>query len=117
MDLPADRSRPTGAPRPQPAPAGTLRLPRRRRPTGEAPPLPYHLQTNGVRWLIAGGVLVALTIAVFARGMRGLAVDVTVADDAVVRWFARLQAPGLVGAWPGLAARSCPSCRECGASC
>jgi len=117
MDLPADRSRPTGAPRPQPAPAGTLRLPRRRRPTGEAPPLPYHLQTSGVRWLIVGGVRVALTIAVFARGMRGLSVDVTVADDAVVRWFARLQAPGLVGAWPGLAARSCPSCRECGASC
>ena len=117
MDLPADRSRPAGAPRPQPAPAGTLRLPRRRRPTGEAPPLPYHLQTSGVRWLIVGGVLVALTIAVFARGMRGLSVDVTVADDAVVRWFARLQAPGLVGAWPGLAARSCPSCRECGASC
>jgi membrane-associated phospholipid phosphatase/tRNA A-37 threonylcarbamoyl transferase component Bud32 len=36
--------------------------------------------------------------------MRGLAVDVTVVDDAVVRWFARLQAPGLVGAWRALAA-------------
>ena len=104
MDVPADRSPPTSAPRLQPAPAGTLRLPRRRRPTGEAPPLPYHLQTSGVRWLIIGGVLVALTVAVLARGMRGLAVDVTVVDDAVVRWFDRLHALGLVGAWRALAA-------------
>jgi hypothetical protein len=75
-------------------------------PTGEAPPLPYHLQTSGVRWLIAAVVLVALTITVFARGLRGLAVDVTVADDAVVRWLADLQAPGLVGLFRALAAIS-----------
>ena len=106
MDVSADRSTRTSAPRLQPAPAETLRLPRRRRPTGEAPPLPYHLQTSGVRWLIVGVVLMALTILVFARGMRGLAVDVTVVDDAVVRWLAGLQAPGLVGAWRALAALS-----------
>ena len=106
MDVSADRSTRTSAPRRQPAPAGTLRLPRRRRPTGEAPPLPYHLQTSGVRWLVVGGVLMALTIAVFARGMRGLAVNVTVVDDAVVRWLVGLQAPGLVGAWRALAAIS-----------
>ena len=106
MDVSADQSTQTSAPRLQPAPAETQRLPRRRRPTGEAPPLPYHLQTSGVRWLIAGVVLVALTIVVFARGLRGLAVDVTVADDAVVRWLVGLQAPGLVGAWRGLAALS-----------
>ena len=85
MDVSADRSTRTSAPRRQPTPAETLQLPRRRRPTGEAPPLPYHLQTSGVRWLIAGLVLVAATVVVFARGMRGLAVDVTVVDDAVVR--------------------------------
>jgi hypothetical protein len=106
MDVSADRSTRTGAPRRQPAPAETLQLPRRRRPTGEAPPLPYHLQTSGVRWLIAGLVLMAATVVVFARGMRGLAVDVTVADDAVVRWLTGLQAPGLVGAWRALAAIS-----------
>src|SRR6266545_1765219 len=77
---------------------------RRRRPTGSPPPLPHHLQTSGVRWLIAALALVALTIAVFARGMRGLAVDVTVADDAVVRWLRGLHAPGLVGLFRGLAA-------------
>ena len=106
MDVSADRSTRTSVPRLQPAPAETLQLPRRRRPTGEAPPLPYHLQTSGVRWLIVGIVLMALTIVVFARGMRGLAVDVTVADDAVVRWLVELQAPGLVGGWRALAALS-----------
>jgi membrane-associated phospholipid phosphatase/tRNA A-37 threonylcarbamoyl transferase component Bud32 len=106
MNVSADRSIQTSAPRLQPAPGEALRLPRRRRPTGEAPPLPYHLQTSGVRWLIVGVVLMALTILVFARGMRGLAVDVTVADDAVVRWLVGLQAPGLVGTWRALAALS-----------
>jgi tRNA A-37 threonylcarbamoyl transferase component Bud32 len=106
MDVSADRSARTSVPRRRPAPAGTLRLPRRRRPTGEAPPLPYHLQTSGVRWLVVGGVLMALTIAVFARGMRGLAVNVTIVDDAMVRWLVGLQAPGLVGAWRALAAIS-----------
>jgi hypothetical protein len=56
--------------------------------------------------LIAGVVLMALTIKVFAGGMRGLAIDVTVVDDAVVRWLVGLQAPGLVGAWRVLAAIS-----------
>src|SRR4029453_2197095 len=106
MSVSADRSIQTSAPRLQPAPAETQRLPRRRRPTGEAPPLPYHLQARGVGWLIVGVVLMALTIVVFARGMRGLAIDVTVADAAVVRWLTGLQAPGLVGTWRGLAAIS-----------
>jgi tRNA A-37 threonylcarbamoyl transferase component Bud32 len=87
-------------------PPGTVRRARRRRPTGEPPPLPHHLQTSGVRWLAAALVLVALTVAVFARGLRGLAVDVTVADDAVVRWLTGLHAPGLVGVWRAMAAIS-----------
>ncbi|HSO52425.1 MAG TPA: phosphatase PAP2 family protein, partial [Actinomycetes bacterium] len=64
------------------------------------------MQTSGVRWLIAALMLVALTIVVFAGGLRGLAVDVTVADDAAVRWLGGLHAPGLVGIWRGLAALS-----------
>jgi membrane-associated phospholipid phosphatase len=87
-------------------PPGTVRRARRRRPTGEPPPLPHHLQTSGVRWLVAALVLVALTVAVFARGLRGLAVDVTVVDDAVVRWLTGLSAPGLVGLFRALAAIS-----------
>jgi tRNA A-37 threonylcarbamoyl transferase component Bud32 len=103
MDVPADQSARAVAQR---IPPGTVRRARRRRPTGEAPPLPHHLQTSGVRWLIAAAALVALTIAVFARGLRGLAVAVTVVDDAVVSWLGGLQAPGLVGLWRALAALS-----------
>src|SRR5215212_2636423 len=76
---------------------------RRRRPSGEAPPLPHHLQTSGVGWLVALVVLVVLSIAVFGGGLQGPAVAVTVADDAVVRWLAGLDAPGLTGTWQALA--------------
>jgi hypothetical protein len=103
MDVPADQSTRAVAQR---IPPGTVRRAHRRRPTGEAPPLPHHLQVSGVGWLVAGVVLVVLAVVVFARGLRGLAVDVTVADDAVVRWLVGLHAPGLVGVWRALAAIS-----------
>jgi membrane-associated phospholipid phosphatase/tRNA A-37 threonylcarbamoyl transferase component Bud32 len=102
MDVPADQTTPTGAPRRGPASTGTLPS-RRRRPSGEAPPLPHHLQTSGVGWLVASILLVALSMAVFAGGLRGPAVTVTVLDDAVVRWLAGLDAPGLAGTWRALA--------------
>ena len=89
-----------------PARPGTQRVRpsgRRRRPSGEAPPLPHHLQTSGVGWLVALVVLVALSIVVFAGGLRGLAVTVTVLDDAVVRWLAGLDARGLTATWQALA--------------
>src|SRR5512133_2298738 len=76
---------------------------RRRRPSGEAPPLPHHLQTSGVGWLVALVVLVLLSIVVFGGGLRGPAVAVTVLDDAMVRWLAGLDAPGLQGTWQALA--------------
>src|SRR5829696_8769438 len=97
MDLPADRSRPTSTPPLHPTLRETVRSPRRRRPTGAAPPLPYRLQTSGIRWLVAAVVLVGLAVAVFARGLRGPAMAVTVVDDAVVGWLASLVGPGLVG--------------------
>src|SRR4029453_1042815 len=102
MDVPADQSTAKHTPRLR-APTRVLRSPRRRRPTGEPPPLPYHLQTSGVGWLIAGVMLVGLTLAVFARGMRGPAGAGPVVDDAVVRWLAGLVGPGLVAALRGLA--------------
>jgi tRNA A-37 threonylcarbamoyl transferase component Bud32/membrane-associated phospholipid phosphatase len=76
---------------------------RRRRPSGEAPPLPHHLQTSGVGWLVALVVLLTLSIVVFAGGLRGPAVTVTVLDDAVVRWLTGLDTPGLAGTWRALA--------------
>jgi tRNA A-37 threonylcarbamoyl transferase component Bud32 len=102
MDLPADRSRPTSAPI-HPTLRAAVRSPRRRRPTGAAPPLPYRLQTSGIGWLVAAVVLVGLTLAIFARGLRGPAVAVTVVDDAIVRWLAGLVGPGLVAPLRGLA--------------
>jgi tRNA A-37 threonylcarbamoyl transferase component Bud32 len=103
MDIPADRSRPTGAPPLHPTLREAVRSPRRRRPTGAAPPLPYRLQTSGIGWLVAALVLIGLTLAIFARGLRGPAVAVTVVDDAVVRWLAGLVSPGLVAPLRGLA--------------
>jgi tRNA A-37 threonylcarbamoyl transferase component Bud32 len=102
MDLPADRSTPTSAPPIHPTLRKAVRSPRRRRPTGAAPPLPYRLQTSGIGWLLAAVVLVGLTLAIFARGLRGPAVAVTVVDDAIVRWLAGLVGPGLVAPLRGL---------------
>jgi membrane-associated phospholipid phosphatase/tRNA A-37 threonylcarbamoyl transferase component Bud32 len=80
------------------------RSPRRRRPSGQPPPLPHHLQTTGVGWLAASVVLVGLSLLVFAGGLRGPAVAVTVIDHAVVGWLAGMELPGLLVAMRGLAA-------------
>ena len=106
MNLPADRSTPTSAPPVHPTLRAAVRSPRRRRPTGEPPPLPYHLQTSGVGWLIAAGVLIVLSIVMFRGGLRGPAVAVTVVDDAVVGWLAGRQLPGYVGIIRALATLS-----------
>jgi tRNA A-37 threonylcarbamoyl transferase component Bud32 len=106
MDVPTDQSTPTSTPRVHPSLRQAARAPRRRRPTGEPPPLPHHLQTSGVGWLIAAGVLIVLSIVVFPGGLRGPAIAVTVADDAVVRWLAGSQVLGFVGLMRALVAIS-----------
>ncbi len=103
MDVPADQATPTSSPLVHSTLREAVRSPRRRRPTGAPPPLPYRLQTSGIGWLVAAVVLVGLELAVFARGLRGPAVPATVADDAVVRWLGGLHAPGLEALWQGLA--------------
>jgi len=103
MDVPADQSTPTSAPPIHPTLRAAVRSPRRRRPTGAAPPLPYRLQTSGIGWLVAALVLVGLTLAIFGRGLRGPAVTATVIDDAVVGWLAGLAGPGLVPLLRGVA--------------
>ena len=94
MDVPTDRTTGTVTHR---IPSATTRRGRRRRPTGEAPPLPHRLQTSGVGWLIVAIVLLALTIVIFSRGLDGPAVAVAVADSAVAKWLASPDLPGLVG--------------------
>ncbi|HEX6674588.1 MAG TPA: phosphatase PAP2 family protein [Actinomycetes bacterium] len=64
------------------------------------------MQTSGVGWLVVAVVLVALSVGVFAGGVRGVAVPVTVAGDAVVRWLGGLHGPGVVGGFRALAAIS-----------
>jgi tRNA A-37 threonylcarbamoyl transferase component Bud32/membrane-associated phospholipid phosphatase len=103
MDVPASRSTSTSAPPLHPTLREAVRSPQRRRPTGAAPPLPYRLQTSGIGWLVAALVLVGLTLAIFARGLRGPAVAVTIIDDAVVGWLAGLVGPGLVPFLRGVA--------------
>jgi hypothetical protein len=64
--------------------------------------LPHHLQTTGVGWLVAAVVLVALSLLVFAEGLRSRAVAVT--PIATIRQAADSIAPDLVvlaGTVPG----------------
>src|SRR5690349_14220736 len=104
MDLPAKPLARAAAAQAPGEPAEIRRSSRRRRPSGQPPPLPRHLQVSGVGWLAAAVVLLVLSVVVFAGGVRGPAVAVTVADDAVVRWLAGLRAPGLLPGMRALAA-------------
>ena len=54
------------------------------------------MQTTGLGWLTAAVLLLVLTLLVFGGGLRGPAVAVTVVDDAVVRWLAGVDVPGLL---------------------
>jgi tRNA A-37 threonylcarbamoyl transferase component Bud32 len=102
MDVSANQPTRAADQRVEFGPPGIRRSPRRRRPSGQPPPLPHHLQTTGVGWLTAAVVLVTLSLLVFAGSLRGPAVAVTVVDDAVVQWLAGLDVPGLLPAMRGL---------------
>ena len=93
-----------GVPGVEPGTAGVRRSFLRRRPSGQPPPLPHHLQTTGVGWLVAAVVLVALSVLGFAGGLRGPAVAVTAVDDTVVGWVAGSRVPGLLPAMRVVAA-------------
>jgi tRNA A-37 threonylcarbamoyl transferase component Bud32/membrane-associated phospholipid phosphatase len=100
VDVSADQPATPGGPL---RPPGLPRTPRRR-PSGQPPPLPHHLQTSGVGWLVAAVVLAVGSVAVFADGWRGPGLAVAAMDDAVVGWLAGLRVPGLTGAMRALAA-------------
>jgi tRNA A-37 threonylcarbamoyl transferase component Bud32/membrane-associated phospholipid phosphatase len=84
-------------------PVSVQRLRRRRRPSGEAPPLPRHLETTGIGWLLAAVALVALSVVTFTASRHAAAVVVTAADGAVVHWLAGLRSPWLTQALEGVA--------------
>ena len=83
------------------APPGSRRG-RRRRPTGEPPPLPRHLETTGVGWMVAAVGLIALTLLLFTVGRYGRGISLSVLDNRVVETLADLRTPGLTGVMRGL---------------
>jgi membrane-associated phospholipid phosphatase/tRNA A-37 threonylcarbamoyl transferase component Bud32 len=80
------------------APPGSRRSRRRRRPTGEPPPLPRHLENTGVGWMAAAVGLITLSLLVFTAGRYGRGMSTTVADNWVVERLADLRSPGLTSA-------------------
>src|SRR5215218_7500002 len=95
---------PGGVGRAQSAAVDVRRSGRRRRPSGQAPPLPRSIQPTGVWWAAAAVVLAALARIAFGPARRSLGVAVTVWDDAVVRWLGGLRVPGLTGLMEAIAA-------------
>jgi len=83
-------------------PPGSRRSRRRRRPTGEPPPLPRHLETTGVGWLVAAIGLMALSLLVFTAGRYGRGVSFTVVDNWVLERLAARRSPGLTSLMRGL---------------
>jgi tRNA A-37 threonylcarbamoyl transferase component Bud32/membrane-associated phospholipid phosphatase len=75
----------------------SVRQSRRRRPSGAPPPLPRHLETTGVGWLLAAVGLVAVFVVIFTASRHGAAVELTVADDRVARWLSELRGGWLAG--------------------
>jgi membrane-associated phospholipid phosphatase/tRNA A-37 threonylcarbamoyl transferase component Bud32 len=84
------------------APPGSRRSRRRRRPTGEPPPLPRHLESTGVGWMVAAVGLITLTLLVFTAGRYGRGISLAVADNWVVERLAALRTPGLTSFARGL---------------
>ena len=77
--------------------AASGRQSQRRRPSGAPPPLPRHLETTGVGWLLVAIGLVAVFAISFVASRHGAAVAVTVADDRVVKWLSGLRRGWLTG--------------------
>ena len=82
-------------PVPRPAPPEIQRVRRRRRPSGEPPPLPRHLNASGKWWLILSAFVVVVWIVVLATNSVRV---IDVADTRVLQAFADLRTPWLTGA-------------------
>jgi tRNA A-37 threonylcarbamoyl transferase component Bud32 len=67
----------------------SLRGGQRRRPSGEAPPLPRPLNRSGRIWLIAAGGILLLWAGLVSK--QGTAMRVLALDHAVVAWFAGMR--------------------------
>src|SRR5215217_7075039 len=82
-------------------PPGTRRG-RRRRPTGEPPPLPRHLESTGVGWMVAAVGLIALTLLTFTVGRYGRGIAFSVVADSLEQRLAAVRTPGLTSLMRGV---------------
>ena len=84
----------TAQPRPgvRPAPPAIARVRRRRRPSGEPPPLPRHLNASGKWWLGLSAVVILLWVV---GAVTGSIAVVDVADTRVLQAISEVRSPGL----------------------
>jgi membrane-associated phospholipid phosphatase/tRNA A-37 threonylcarbamoyl transferase component Bud32 len=83
---------PAAVPPGGPGPPAIHQVRRRRRPSGEPPPLPRHLNASGKWWLALSGAVVVIWVVVWATGTVGL---FDVADTRVLQAFERIRTPAL----------------------
>src|SRR3954469_2426810 len=76
----------------RPEPPALRRVRRRRRPSGEPPPLPRHLNASGKWWLAASGLVVLAWIAVALTGSVSV---FDAADTRVLQAFAQVRSAPL----------------------
>jgi len=76
----------------RPDPPALRRVGRRRRPSGEPPPLPRHLNASGKWWLAASGLVVLVWVAVAVTGSASL---FDAADTRILQAFAGIRSAPL----------------------
>jgi tRNA A-37 threonylcarbamoyl transferase component Bud32/membrane-associated phospholipid phosphatase len=76
----------------RPDPPALRRVGRRRRPSGEPPPLPRHLNASGKWWLAASGLVVLVWVAVAMTGSVSL---FDTADTRILQAFAQVRSEPL----------------------
>ena len=79
-------------PAPRPAPPDIHRVRMRRRPSGEPPPLPRHLNASGKWWLALSGLVVVVVGVVVVTGT---ATFIDLVDTRVLQAFAAVRTPWL----------------------
>src|SRR3954470_1405845 len=83
---------PQAGPVARPAPPPIRRVRRRRRPSGEPPPLPRHLNASGKWWLALSAAVVVAWIVVVATGIVSW---VDLVDTRILQAIATLRTPWL----------------------
>jgi tRNA A-37 threonylcarbamoyl transferase component Bud32/membrane-associated phospholipid phosphatase len=86
---------PAAVPASGPGPPAIHRVKRRRRPSGEPPPLPRHLNASGKWWLALSGAVVVAWAVVWGTGSVGV---FDVADTRVLQAIAGIRSPALTRA-------------------